>query len=130
MNDPRFNHLFQPIKIGRMELKNRIVMPSMLTCCASRGGKVTSRLKNYYEARAKGGVGLIILGAAYVHLRGRRRPLQLAIVNDHVIPTLRELVECLHKHGVKVAAQFFHAGFLSPENPIAPSIGGKLIQYE
>jgi len=52
--------LFEPIKIGIMKLKNRIVMPPMGTNFASEDGFMTKRLVNYHVERAKGGVGLII----------------------------------------------------------------------
>jgi 2,4-dienoyl-CoA reductase-like NADH-dependent reductase (Old Yellow Enzyme family) len=53
--------LLEPIKIGVMQLRNRIVMPAMGTNYADRDGAVTDRLLNYYIERAKGGVGLIII---------------------------------------------------------------------
>ena len=52
-----FEHLFSPIKIGTMELKNRIVLPPMTVGYGAPDGTVTERHRDYYEARAKGGVG-------------------------------------------------------------------------
>jgi hypothetical protein len=52
--------LFEPIRIGTLELKNRMVMAPMATHYANESGAVTARLKNYYAARARGGAGLII----------------------------------------------------------------------
>ena len=53
--------LFEPIKIGDMEVKNRIVMPAMLLGLGD-DGKVTDRFKEFYAERARGGVGLIVIG--------------------------------------------------------------------
>ncbi len=57
----RFKKIFEPTNIGQMQLKNRIVMPPMGTNYAEAGGAVSQRMIDYYEARASGGVGLIIV---------------------------------------------------------------------
>ena len=56
----QFSKLLEPIRIGSVELRNRIVMPGMGTNLANPDGTVSDRLRNYYEERARGGVGLII----------------------------------------------------------------------
>ncbi len=53
--------LLSPGKIGNMELKNRIVLAAMGTEYAEKDGSCSERLWDYYEARAKGGTGLVIL---------------------------------------------------------------------
>jgi len=60
--DSRFKKLCQPSRIGQMELRNRMVMAPMGTNFAAEDGHATERTRNYYEERAKGGVGLIIVG--------------------------------------------------------------------
>ena len=75
--------LFEPTKIGKMELKNRMVMPAMDTNLGSRDGFVTSRLVDYYDERAKGGVGLIIVECTSVdYPRGKVTLGQLSIDDD------------------------------------------------
>ncbi len=118
--------LWEPFRIGQMELRNRIVMPAMLTRYGSEEGYVTERTKNYYEARARGGAGLIIEEATYVHLRGKSFPNQLGISDDKFIPDLSQLVQTIHRHGAKAAIQLFHGGrtaksALSLMQPVAPS---------
>lgn len=66
-----FEKLLEPIQIGPMKLRNRIVMPPMVTNYAAADGAVTERFKAYHQARAKGGVGLIIVEATYVHPSGK-----------------------------------------------------------
>ncbi|MDD4877109.1 MAG: hypothetical protein PHQ86_08295, partial [Dehalococcoidales bacterium] len=66
MNKPTFRSLSQPGWIGKMSLRNRIVMPAMATEFSTQEGYITERLKDYYEARAKGGAGLIIVEATSV----------------------------------------------------------------
>ncbi len=102
--------LWEPFRIGRMELKNRVVMPPMVTRYAADDGSVTERTKDYYEARARGGAGLIIVEATYVHRQGWAFPNQLGISDDKFIPGMRELVDVVHKHGTKIGIQIHHGG--------------------
>ncbi|MEE9366837.1 MAG: FAD-dependent oxidoreductase [Dehalococcoidales bacterium] len=102
--------LWEPFRIGRMELKNRVVMPPMVTRYASDGGFVTKRTKDYYEARARGGAGLIIVEATYVHRQGWAFPNQIGISDDKFIPGMRELVDVVHKHGARISVQIHHGG--------------------
>ena len=109
-----------------MKLRNRIVMPPMVTRYGTEDGHVTERSKNYYEARAKGGVGLIIVEATYIHPRGRAFENQLGISDEKFIPGLSELVHVIHRHGAKAAIQLHHGGrearsILIGMQPVAPS---------
>lgn len=118
--------LWQPFKINQMELKNRIVFPPMVTQYAEERGFVSERTKNHYEARAKGGAGLIIVEATYVHPRGQAFAKQLSISADEYIPGLSELVEAIHHNGAKAAIQLHHGGrmaksWLMGMPPVAPS---------
>jgi 2,4-dienoyl-CoA reductase-like NADH-dependent reductase (Old Yellow Enzyme family)/thioredoxin reductase len=98
----------------------------MVTQYASREGSVTDRTRNYYAARAAGGVGLIIVEATYVDKAGHAFANQLAISDDKFIPGLSSLVQAIHKEGAKVAIQLHHGGRLakselSGRQPVAPS---------
>lgn len=97
----RLKKLFEPIKVGSMELKNRIKLPA-ITLGYTVDETVNQRLRDFYRERAKGGVALI--GITVSPTRGYRSPL-LGIYDDRFIPGLRELVEICHTHGVKVYAQ-------------------------
>ena len=66
-----FKNMFQPGKIGAMELKNRIALAPMVRNWATGDGMVTERVINHYAAVAAGGVGMIMLGAAYIEPLGR-----------------------------------------------------------
>jgi len=108
--------LFEPINIGNLELKNRIVMPPMATHFATKEGYVTQRQIDYYVQRAKGGVGMIITESSYVHPEGRGGSNRLTIQSDESIPGLKKLTAAIHAHGVKAAAQLHHGGRqISPE---------------
>ena len=126
--DSRFKKLCQPSRIGQMELRNRIVMAPMGTNFAAEDGHVTERTRNYYEERAKGGVGLIIVGVGSVdHDTGRCMPRQIAVSDDEFVPGLTELTQAVHQHGAKIAIQLQHGGKLSTEDlahgvaPLTPS---------
>ena len=101
--------LFQPGRLGRLELKNRLVMPAMGTPLASPDGQVTSRMIDYYVERAKGGVGLIVTQFSCISPdSGPTR--SLCIYDDKFIPGLRELAAAVHEHGAKIAVQTCHLG--------------------
>lgn len=105
-----FETLFEPITIGTMEVKNRFVMAPMVTNYAAGDGSVTDRFKAYHKTRAKGGVGLIIVEATFVHPRGKGFAHELGIDKDALIGKLTELTDAVHEHGAKMAVQLYHSG--------------------
>ncbi|MBM2831105.1 MAG: oxidase [Dehalococcoidia bacterium] len=123
----KYSRLFEPYRLGSLALKNRIVMPAMAVAFASDEGHVTKRLLHYFTARARGGVGFIIVGYTSVdYRRGRTGPNKLSIDDDRCIPGLSQLVETVHGEGLKVAVQLNHGGGYSPSSltglqPVAPS---------
>ena len=106
----QFDHLFKPLKLRTFELANRIAMPPMAIYIPGSEGYVKERLIDYYEARARGGVGFIIVNATYVHPNGASHPNQTAITHDKYIPGLRKLAEAIHKYDVKTSIQLYHSG--------------------
>ncbi len=122
----RFQRLLSPGKIGNMEIRNRIVMPPMGTNYADDEGFVTERLARYYEARAEGGAGLIIVEVAAVAPEGKAIVNQIGIWADKFIPGLRYLAGKIKKHGARAAIQLHHAGRQTTRRntgyqPVAPS---------
>jgi 2,4-dienoyl-CoA reductase-like NADH-dependent reductase (Old Yellow Enzyme family)/thioredoxin reductase len=119
--------LFSPVRIGKLEVKNRIVFPPMVTGHAKPDGKVTEHHINWYEARARGGVGLIIVEFTYVSRWGTAGPDLLAIWHDDLIPGLQKLVERVHAYDTKIFIQLSHGGrqsssaFTGGKRPVAPS---------
>ncbi len=122
----RLENLDRRITVGRVELKNRIAMPAMHLGYADNGF-ATEPLTRFYEERAKGGVGLIMVGIACVDPLGSA-PMSNALViyDDKFIPMLKKLTDTLHNHGAKVFLQTGHAGgetsskFIGTQ-PVAPS---------
>lgn len=124
--DHQFKLLFTPIKIGTMELKNRLVMPPMVTNYATIGGAVTDRLITHYATRATGGVGLIDVEATAIDPRGKLSSYNLCLHDDAMIPGLRGLAEAIHQGGAKAAIEIAHAGRQTSKaivgvQPVAPS---------
>ena len=106
-----FPHLFSPINVNGMELKNRIVMTAMHLGYTPEG-EVTDQLVDFYGARAKGGVGLIIVGGCYVDVYAKGLPSMISIEDDSFLPKLTEFTEAVHKarDDVKICCQLYHGG--------------------
>ncbi len=103
-------HLFSPVRIGEMELKNRIIMAPMLTRTANSDGSVSERQMDYYEARAAGGAAMITVEAARVSERRRFMPNTLGLFDDRLLPSWKELSDRLHARGAKVSVQILDPG--------------------
>ena len=102
--------IFSPITINQMTLRNRLVVPPMVTNYGTEKGEVTDRLITYLEARARGGFGLITLEATAVHPGGRGFQKQVGLWDDSQIPGLADLAAAIHRHGARLSVQLFHAG--------------------
>jgi len=103
--------LFEPISLGGMKLRNRLVMPPMVTNLATGEGYVTEQTIGYYEERAKGGVGLIIVEANCIDSPiGKLASYQLVIDDDRFIEGLSKLARAIKSHGAAAAVQLHHAG--------------------
>lgn len=107
-----------------MTVTNRLVMPAMgIHFGVDEKGNVTPQLSEYYAARAKGGVGMIIAGAAAVSPIGKDLAVQMLIWDDGFIPALKKLTDHVHKSGgAKIGAQLLHGGRqVSHDDKVAPS---------
>jgi len=104
-----FPHLFQPITVGRVEIRNRILSTGHDTCLA-QDYLPSADLIAYHAARAQGGAGLIITQVAGVHETARYTSHAIVATDDACIPPYRALAEACHRHGAKVFSQLFHPG--------------------
>ncbi|GAB3463036.1 oxidoreductase [Actinophytocola sediminis] len=107
MTTPRDLHA--PVRAGRLELPNRIVMPAHTTNFAVDGG-FSARHLAYHRARAAGGVGLIITEGMRVHPTSLGRANTVSAADDRIVASLGELVRVVHAEGAKLAAQLLHVG--------------------
>jgi len=100
--------LFTPIKVGKMELKNRIVMPAM-HYLPSWDGLLLPHHTDYFVERARGGVAMIIIGGCTID-EYSGAPNMISVRDDKFIPPLSALAKAVQGHGAKIAAQLYHAG--------------------
>ncbi|NLW90294.1 MAG: FAD-dependent oxidoreductase [Syntrophomonadaceae bacterium] len=123
--------LFKPGKIGSCTIPNRIAMSPASTKFSTPDGFVSQSTIDYYEARAKGGAGLIIIQAIEVdNPAGHTYTPPILINDDKFIPKLKELTDAVHKHGTKIAAQIHHGGPSAPrtmtgQQPLAASANNR-----
>lgn len=106
-----YQMLFQPFTVKRTTIKNRIVMMPMGSNFAGPNGEFTEDHIKYYEQRAKGGTGLIIVENACIDFPlGSNGATQLRIDHDKFIPGMFKMTERMHNFGARVAIQINHAG--------------------
>jgi 2,4-dienoyl-CoA reductase (NADPH2) len=131
MEEKRASHeayprLFEPFRLGRITLPNRLVMLPHGTSMVRDGG-ITDEDIAYYEARARSGPAMMITGAAIVHPTSAIRSRKLVEpYNEAVLEGLKRRVDVIHSHGVKVVGQIVHLGreMIGGEfdnAPVAPS---------
>lgn len=114
-----YNALFTPLSVKNMTIENRIVMTPMGTNFGEHNGEMSFLHIDYYEQRAMGGTGLIIVENACVSFpQGSNGTTQLRIDHDNYIPRLYKLCEDVHKHNTKIAIQLNHAGASAMEKRI------------
>ncbi|MGV1718097.1 oxidoreductase [Vibrio furnissii] len=119
-------NIFKPLSINNLVLKNRFVVPPMVSNYANEDGTCSEQFMAYHEEKAKGGWGLIIIenykinpdSGGFVKLPG--------LWHDGQIKSHKELTDRVHRHGAKIAAQIYHAGRetsaeITGVQPVAPS---------
>ena len=109
----QFPHLFSELKIRNATLKNRIIFPP--TCPSWVSSPQTARFNElaapYYEERASGGAGLIIIGGTHVQESSIAAPLaQPGLWEDEQIEGFAKVADAVHRHGAKLAVQLRHTG--------------------
>jgi 2,4-dienoyl-CoA reductase-like NADH-dependent reductase (Old Yellow Enzyme family) len=107
----RSRDLFSPVEIGRLRLPNRLVRSATAERLATEPvGRATSSLGALYAELARGGVGLIITGHAYVTPEGKAHPEMLSAHCDQMLPGLKMLTDAVHAEGGQIALQINHGG--------------------
>lgn len=118
--------LFAPARIGTVELRNRFVRSATNDRMTTPDGKVSDELVDYYALLARGEIGLIITGHAYIHPLGQGSARQLGVYDDSLVPGLKRIADAVHEMKGNVAMQITHAGRQTQkeiigETPVAPS---------
>lgn len=107
----KYPKLFEPITIRRMTVKNRVSMAPMGTNYGEQNGEMSFLHMDYYEQRAQGGAGMIIVENACVDFPlGSNGTTQIRIDHDNYIPRFYKLCETVHQYGTCIAVQLNHAG--------------------
>ena len=111
----KYDMLFSPMKIGKVEIKNRVVMAPMCMGFGQFDGRVTPAMMDHYVERAKGGVGLIITEITRINdITGAASFGQMGITHDYQIPPLKEMADRIHSYGSKFLLSFIiRAGKIS-----------------
>jgi 2,4-dienoyl-CoA reductase-like NADH-dependent reductase (Old Yellow Enzyme family) len=104
-------HLFAPVRLGKMDVRNRLVMPPMsINFGVDEEGFVDERLWVYLAARARAGTGMISVGGGAVHPDGIDLPRMPRVWDDAYIPALGRLAAEVKKHGARIGMQLLHGG--------------------
>ncbi len=112
LND--FSHLLAAGSIGSLALRNRILMAPMGDSLANEDGSISPAQLAYFEARARGGAALVLVGSvAVAYPDGCVDARQVAASDDQYLPGLTELATRVHAHGAAVAAQLTYNGALA-----------------
>jgi len=107
----KLDHLFSPLELRGVEISNRIVNLPHGTLLADPFTALVSEIQvKYYEERAKGGVGLIVMGGTFVHPTSFKRPGCNQVWNDSAIPGLRMIADAVHQYDTKIFGQLSHTG--------------------
>lgn len=118
--------LFTPVNVGGMRVPNRFVRSATQDFLATDEGDVTDRQVELYTRLAKGEIGLIISGHAFVQPSGKASPRQLAVYDDRFVAGLRRIAEAVHRFPSRIILQIAHAGRQTKEKlcnctPVSPS---------
>lgn len=113
--------LFEPFKIGSVEIRNRFVRSATTSYWSDKRGVVRSEIIDLYRGLAEGGVGLIVKGHLYVKDSGKAHVGMAGISDDYHVPKLRELTSEVHKNDGKIIAQLNHGGIYSVVDRAGPS---------
>ncbi len=104
-------HLFSPVQLGQIQVRNRLVMPPMsVNFGVDAEGMVTVRHRAYLAARARAGTGMIVVGGGAVHPDGLDLPKMPRVWDDRFIPALGLLAADVKRHGARIGMQLLHGG--------------------
>lgn len=106
----KFPAMFSPIRIGTVTVPNRFVVPPMGNNFANTDGSLSDRSLGYYQARAKGGFGLITIESTVVYQEAKGGPRKPCLFSDDTVPSFRRVADACHAYGAKVSIQLQHAG--------------------
>ena len=132
----KYPTMFSPIQIGTVTVPNRFVVPPMGNNFANTDGTLSDRSAAYYEARAKGGFGLITIESTVVYSEAKGGPRKPCLFTDDTVESFQRTIDRCHRYGAKVSIQLQHAGPegnskltgfpLKAASPMASHCGGEI----
>lgn len=102
--------IFEPVALGRLQLKNRLIRSATVAMGGGQDGMITPLLKDIDEKLAKGGVGLIITGMMGVGHNSCAYPGMIKTYDRTFETKFKEIADTVHSHGCKVVVQLCHSG--------------------
>ena len=126
MNE-NYPHLFSPLRIGGVTLKNRIVSAPTSQADINADGTLHERNIDYFARKARGGAAVVTVGDGIIHPSGKDHPTQLLLYRDESLPSLVRCAEAIHRGGALACCELSHGGivcdpkFLGGERPFGPS---------
>ena len=101
----KFPTMFSPVQIGTVTVPNRFVVPPMGNNFANTDGTLSDRSLSYYQARAKGGFGLITIESTVVYKEAKGGPRKPCLFSDDTVDSFRRVADACHAYGAKVSIQ-------------------------
>ncbi|NLJ95160.1 MAG: FAD-dependent oxidoreductase [Clostridiaceae bacterium] len=127
MSSNKYPYIFEDLKIGSVNLKNRLVVPAMDSAMCEEDGTIGQMACDYYGHRAAGGFSMVITEIAAIDHRGMGMPGQPRLYDDEYLPGLKNLAEAIQSEGSVAIVQLHHAGretlnAMIGETPYSPSV--------
>lgn len=111
----RYKHLMEPIKVGPLVFKNRIIASPTSIALLGDKGRITPDVIAYYENKAAGGCAVVTVGESIVRIAdGRSHPKQIPLDDPDEVTGLTRLADAIHSHGAYASIQLSHGGGLCP----------------
>ena len=107
----KYSHVFQPLKVGNLILKNRIQFPPMVCCQSSAYGEVSQQYVDFIRMQARTGAALVTIGATPIDEEtGQDYYGELNITDDAMLPGLSRIATAAHDYGAKISVEMVHGG--------------------
>lgn len=106
----KFPTMFSPVQIGTVTVPNPVCGAPMGNNLANTDGSLSDRSLAYYQARAKGGFGLITIESTVVYQEAKGGPRKPCLFSDDTVESFRRVADACHAYGAKVSIQLQHAG--------------------
>ncbi|WP_297633733.1 NADH:flavin oxidoreductase [uncultured Clostridium sp.] len=108
--------LFEKATVGNLQMKNKFIRGALWTALADEKGHITDEITEVYEELAKGGVGTIITGYAFVTENEQPNPRMLGIYNDSFIDEYKKFTDMIHSYDANIIMQIVYGGFMTEFN--------------